>query len=571
MQRRELLQGLAGGAAFNLAALVAQPQLRAAPSPQESQARRGLPALQITNVRAILTAPPGLPRTVVVKIETSEPGLTGLGCATFTQRAKAVVTAVNEFLAPFLKGKDPDHIEDIWQSMYVSSYWRNGPVLYNAMSGVDQALWDIKGIPRLEIMTALAESSSDPGAFSRTAPGDGATGQSMNPTLSWSASSGAASYEYCIDTTNDSACSGWTSTGTTTSVGLTGLSPATLHYWHVRAIDGLGVTYADGSAAAFWSFTTAALPAVTRPPLMYLDAGDSGDAFTFDPSSGHWARQLSQPGGGFAGQSQGTWAPGWSVLGADFNADGLSDVFLHNATSGVWSKLLNTGTAFTEESNGAWWPGWQKFVLDLNGDAVSDLFLYDPVTGQWYRCVSTPTGFSYTSGWWNPGWEITPMNLNGDAYGDLFLIDRSTGRWFWVVGGGFGFSYPKLDYWAPDWALHPGDFNGDGLGDVFLYRADAGEYYVALNNGAGYTYAAGYGWAAGWTPYVGDFDGDGSDDLFLSSTDTGQWFEMISDGAGGFSVAGNQTWSSGWQLYPTDLNGDHRTDLLHYDPSTGPW
>ncbi|MAU10221.1 MAG: starvation-sensing protein RspA [Anaerolineaceae bacterium] len=98
----------------------------------------------ITDVKVILTQP-GNSRLAVVKVMTSEPGLYGLGCATFTQAIFAVQAAVERHIRPFVIGWDVDRIEELWNMMMVHAYWRNGPVMNNAISGIDQALWDIKG------------------------------------------------------------------------------------------------------------------------------------------------------------------------------------------------------------------------------------------------------------------------------------------------------------------------------------------------------------------------------------------------------------------------------------------
>ncbi|MGA8152916.1 MAG: enolase C-terminal domain-like protein [Terriglobales bacterium] len=138
IERRRFFKSIAGAGLFAVTAsqLPAQEQV--------VRATRGMPLPRIKDISVIECQPDGV-RLTVVKITTDQDGLYGYGCATFTQRADLVKPAVEKYVKPFLLGKTTDRIEDIWQSCYDSSYWKNGPVLNNAISGIDQALWDIKG------------------------------------------------------------------------------------------------------------------------------------------------------------------------------------------------------------------------------------------------------------------------------------------------------------------------------------------------------------------------------------------------------------------------------------------
>jgi galactonate dehydratase len=127
MNRREALAATAAG-------LTAAAVVNAADAPVSPKA-----GLKITKLETFLVQP----RWLFLKIHT-DAGIVGLGEPVVEGRAETVATAVKE-VEPYLVGKDPRQVTHHWQAIYRHAFYRGGPVLTSALSGIDMALWDIKG------------------------------------------------------------------------------------------------------------------------------------------------------------------------------------------------------------------------------------------------------------------------------------------------------------------------------------------------------------------------------------------------------------------------------------------
>ncbi len=136
------------------------------------------------------------PRWGFVEIETDE-GLTGWGEAVLEGHCAAVLACVAEY-RDYLIGHDPARIEDIWSTIYRAGFYRGGGVLMSALSGIDQALWDIKGkrfgAPAWELMGGACrdrmrvyswiggDRPSDTGAAAKAKQEEGFSAVKMNAT-----------------------------------------------------------------------------------------------------------------------------------------------------------------------------------------------------------------------------------------------------------------------------------------------------------------------------------------------------------------------------------------------------
>src|SRR5579859_1647275 len=133
-RRAALAGGLAG---LGLVAL-APSEAADKPAPKDAPVAPKEP-LKITKLETFLVKP----RWLFLKVHTNA-GIVGLGEPVVEGRALTVAEAVKE-IAPYLVGKDPRQVVHHWQAIYRHAFYRGGPVLTSALSGIDMALWDIKG------------------------------------------------------------------------------------------------------------------------------------------------------------------------------------------------------------------------------------------------------------------------------------------------------------------------------------------------------------------------------------------------------------------------------------------
>jgi subtilisin family serine protease len=201
----------------------------------------------------------------------------------------------------------------------------------------------------LNVRAALEECASfaAPGAFGKTSPATGTAGVGTGPTLSWTASEGATSYEYCRDTLNNTSCEGvWTSTGTATSVTLNGLAANSTYYWQVRAVNEDATTTADNGT--WWSFSTIGAPGafIKTAPTTGATNVPTSTTFTWNASANATSYEYCRDT-----LNNSSCDTSWTNVG---NVTSLAETGLATDTTYYWQVRALNASGTTNANSGVW-------------------------------------------------------------------------------------------------------------------------------------------------------------------------------------------------------------------------
>jgi hypothetical protein len=289
-------------------------------------------------------------------------------------------------------------------------YWQvraNSGIVTTYANGSSTAYWSFS-----------TAGPTPPGAFAKTSPANGATGQSSSPTLSWGASSGASSYEYCYDTTNDSACSSWVSTGVTASANLSGLTVGSTYYWQARANNGYGTTYADGSSGAFWSFSVTGMTTDT----VWTGTTSHGYAMSFHVDS--------------SGTSWNTFKlKAHYVATSCYNVSGTLETTVPGPGSIVNNQFTVPGTSLSASGQ------FTSPTTATGTYAITNLQIVIPLPGPPYICIY----YFSESGTWNASLP-PPRTISGNTGAGGATVNYTGGSTMADGNGNYSFIVP--DGWS---------------------------------------------------------------------------------------------------------------------------
>lgn len=242
-------QGLLGSEAYAAA--------MAAATAGQSDPIRG-----VINLDMIGYNTPGSAATIEIDVRS---GASGNADRALSDMLVDVITAYGIGLTPLVYASDEDGSDhaSFWNAGYpailaIEDWDDHTPHYHQTSDRVDTLNMGyftsfVKAATAAMAHLAQVTASEPPGAFHKAAPANAAGGVTMSPRLSWSASSHAAGYRYCISVSSGSCPDGWIDAGRTTSVNTKMLVSNTTYYWQVQAVNSLGAASADGGQ--WWSFT----------------------------------------------------------------------------------------------------------------------------------------------------------------------------------------------------------------------------------------------------------------------------------------------------------------------------
>ncbi|MBU4212915.1 MAG: VCBS repeat-containing protein, partial [Verrucomicrobia bacterium] len=226
------------------------------------------------------------------------------------------------------------------------------------------------------------------------------------------------------------------------------------------------------------------------------------------------------------------------ALRADFNGDGITDLWFYNTLSGVW--YASFGETSSAEGIFPGGPGMLAMPGDYDGDGYEDLGVYEWAHGMWHICYLPRGDYVYGSLFGGTAEEAvaTPVaaDFDGDGATDVGLYYMGYWAILYSSLGSVSVVEPFADAWGEPVF---GDWDGDGITEMGVY--DDGVWTLRMGNGSVVEQEFGGG-GSGVLPAPGDYDADGATDLGVYDVGANQWrwresltgFEQsVSFGSGG--------------------------------------